>query len=984
MKDKKYWKSLEELNNNSQTDYTRDHSYVHKNELHDLFKEESLNSFSSRRDFLKLFGYSIAASALVAGCEQPVHKAIPYLFKPEEVIPGKANYYASTFFDGDDYASILVKVRDGRPIKIEGNELWERGTSARTQASVLDLYDTARSAYPARNGNRIGWEEADKNIMNLLEEAAASDGKTVLLTGTVISPSTREIIMQFLAMHPRSEWIRYDPLSFSAMLEANSILFNRRVIPSMHFDRAEMIVSFGADFLGTWLMPAHFASQYADGRRITEDNARMLRHIQFESTLTVTGANADERIMIRPSRLQDILLYLLDKLHGNDPSPVAGYGNTLDKIAGELQENAGNSLVICGYNDVYAQMLVCGINHVLGNYGSTLDLNRQVNLRQGDDAAIENLIGDMYGGNVSAIIIHNVNPVFDHPRGDDFAGGLDLVGLKVSLAGSEDETAVLCDYICPDSHYLESWGDAEPFSGFYSLQQPVIRPLGDTRQMQDTLLVWSGRQAGYHAYLKEYWEKMIFPVSNQTVSFDSFWTGTLQKGVIELSYTPSAQPSLVQGALTKPVSSTGPADQKEGEFELEIYQSIAIGSGKHANNPWLQELPDPISKLCWDNHLAVSPSDAESLSLSTGDVVIIGGHISIPVLVQPGQAPGTVSAAMGYGRRVAGRVALGTGVNVLPLAGITGGSISYSPVLSSVEKTREERKLAITQTHHSMEGRAIVRETTLPEYRLNPSAGNEMRQGILDHMYTLYDHVKPEGLHWAMSIDLNACTGCSSCVIACQAENNIPVIGREEVRRRRIMHWIRIDRYYSGSADNPSVHFMPLPCQHCDHAPCENVCPVAATTQSDEGINQMAYVRCVGTKYCINNCPYKVRRFNWFNYTRSENFDYHMNSETGRLVLNPDVTVRERGIVEKCSFCIQRIQEAKITAKRENRILRDDEVIPACAQACPSKAIVFGNISNSDSTVSGLNRQKRNDHLLEELYTLPAVGYLTKIRNKQS
>jgi Fe-S-cluster-containing dehydrogenase component len=301
-----------------------------------------------------------------------------------------------------------------------------------------------------------------------------------------------------------------------------------------------------------------------------------------------------------------------------------------------------------------------------------------------------------------------------------------------------------------------------------------------------------------------------------------------------------------------------------------------------------------------------------------------------------------------------------------------------------LEKTGEKQKLAITQTHHSMEGRAIVRETTLPEYLLNPSAGNEMRQAVLDHMYTLYDNVKPEGLHWAMSIDLNACTGCSACVIACQAENNIPVIGREEVRRRRIMHWIRIDRYYSGSADNPSVHFMPLPCQHCDHAPCENVCPVAATTQSDEGINQMTYVRCVGTKYCINNCPYKVRRFNWFNYTRSENFDYHMNSETGRLVLNPDVTVRERGIVEKCSFCIQRIQEAKITAKRENRVLRDDEVIPACAQACPSKAIVFGNIADKDSTVSGLHRQKRNYHLLEELYTLPAVGYLTKIRNKQS
>jgi Fe-S-cluster-containing dehydrogenase component len=980
---KKYWKSLEELKGSTGKDYLEDHSYVNNNDLKDLFREDSLSTSSSRRDFLKLFGYSIATSALVAGCEQPIHKAIPYLIQPEEVTPGKANYYASSFFDGDDYGSVLVKVRDGRPIKIEGNELFEGGTSSRTQASVLDLYDTARSGFPEEEGKRISWEEADQKITEGLKTAGISLGKTVLLTGTIISPSTIEIISQFLDTHPGSEWIKYDPLSFSAMLDANMILFNRRAIPYMHFDKAELIVSFGADFLGTWLMPVTYARQYADRRRISGEHTDMSRHIQFESGLSVTGANADERILIKPSRLQDILLYLYQKLQGEDPGILTGYGELLDKVAGELREHAGRSLVVCGYNDVSAQALVAGINHLLGNYGSTLDMNRQVNLRQGNDSAIDHLIEEMYRGDVAAILIHNVNPVFDHPRGQDFAGGLELVNLKVSLAGAGDETSALCDYVCPDNHYLESWGDSEPFSGFYSLQQPVIRPLGDTRHMQESLLVWSAQQADYHAFLRDYWERVIFPTSGQAGNFRDFWVDSLQKGIVEIPVSSESQPIFNQQALNLFLQATGTFDNNEGRFEMDIYQSIAMGSGRHANNPWLQELPDPVAKLCWDNFLAVSPSDAASLSLVTGDVVMINDLARIPVVVQPGQAPGTVSAAMGYGRTTAGKVALGVGVNVLPLAQLREGSISYSFTLSSLEKTGQRQKLAITQSHHSMEGRDIVRETTLAEYRRNPWAGNEVRQEILKHMYSLYDPVKLDGLHWGMSIDLNACTGCSACVTACQAENNIPVIGKEEVHRRRIMHWIRIDRYYSGDSENPSVHFMPLACQHCDHAPCENVCPVAATNQSDEGVNQMAYIRCVGTKYCINNCPYKVRRFNWFNYTRNDKFDFHMNNEKGRLVLNPDVTVRERGIVEKCSFCIQRIQEAKINAKYENRVLREDEVIPACAQACPSKAIVFGNRADGDSRVSRLFAMERNYHLLEELHTLPAAGYLTRVRNKQ-
>lgn len=983
--DKKYWKSLEELKSSPEKDYLEDYQDIDRNEIRDLVEGDTANLSSSRRDFLKICGFSIATTALVAGCERPVQKAIPYLFKPEEVIPGESNYYASTFFDGDDYGSIIVKVRDGRPIKIEGNDLSEisaGGATARVQSSVLELYDTARYRSPLENKNPVSWDDADERIRAGLFASQGMDGNIVLLTGTVISPSTREIIDDFINGHPGSKWVQYDPLSFSAPLEANRLCFETRAIPSIHFERAEIIVSFGADFLGTWLLPVSFARQYASGRIVTEGNPEMSEHIHFESGLSLTGANADERIQIKPSEVNPALEYLLQKVKGNNPSSTPHYADILDGLAARLLEKIGRSLVVCGSNETGDQVLVNAINHALGNYGNTLDLSNPVNLRQGDDAAILSLIDEMERGEVSALLIHNVNPVFDHPLGEGFAAGMEKVSMKVSLAGAPDETAELCDFICPDHHYLESWGDAEPVSRQYSLQQPVIRPLGNTRQMQDSLLVWNGSEKSYSERLKEFWLNNILPDSGTSESI--LWLETLQKGIWSGPPSTDQQPQFnVQYSDGMPgaaVAGTAP----ESIFELEITQSVAIGSGKHANNPWLQELPDPISKVCWDNFLAVSVSDAASYSLETGDMVLINDSIEVPVLVQPGQTSGTVSVAMGYGRTVGGKVAEGTGVNVVRQAGYINGSISYRSLLSSMEKTGKKHRIALSQTHHSMEGRAIVRETTLEQYRNNPSAGNEMRQNILNHKYTLYEEVVYDGLHWGMAIDLNACNGCSSCVIACQAENNIPVIGKEEVYRRRIMHWMRTDRYYSGSSDNPDVHFMPVLCQHCDNAPCENVCPVAATNHSDEGLNQMAYVRCIGTKYCINNCPYKVRRFNWFNYTRSDKFNNYMNDDVGRMVLNPDVTVRERGIVEKCTFCVQRIQEAKIRAKTENRVLREDEVMPACAQTCPSNAIVFGNLADKNSRIYKLFLDKRNYHLLEELHTLPSVGYLTKVKNKQS
>ena len=667
---KKYWKSPGEHHGIREEDYLDEYKYLNDEGLLGVIKEGGQRLSSNRRDFLRFCGYSLAGSALVSACERPVQKAIPYLFQPEVVTPGEANYYATTFFDGDDYGSVLVKVRDGRPIKIEGNDLSplsKGGATARIQASVLELYDTTRYNTPLGGGNKTSWEEIDRKIALTLANAVAAEGKIVILTGTVISPSTTAIIQNFLERYPRSEWVQYDPLSFSAMLEANRLCFNRRAIPSLSFDKAGLIVSFGADFLGTWLMPGTFAHQYASGRRVSEEKTDMSRHIQFESELSLTGSNADERIQIKPSQVNEILTNLLDTLQGGSKVASSPLAARIERLATELKEFAGKSLVVCGYNDLRSQLLVNAINNQLGNNGKTIDITTPVNLRKGSDAAMQTLIAEMNAGGVSALFIHNVNPLFDFPDGEGFAAGMKKVLLKVSMAATPDETAALCDYICPDSHYLESWGDAEPVSGHLTLQQPVIRPLGNTRQMQESLLIWTDKNDDYQTYLKNYWETRYFPSAGTGLIFGNFWNDCLQKGVWERPGSGTTYPEFSMPSPDVVAPERGPFTSGNALFELTATQSIAVGSGKHANNPWLQELPDPISKLSWDNFLAVAVADAESNMLATGDLVKINGAITIPVLVQPGQAPGTMSAFIGYGRTVAGKVGEGAGVNILPL-----------------------------------------------------------------------------------------------------------------------------------------------------------------------------------------------------------------------------------------------------------------------------------------------------------------------------
>jgi Fe-S-cluster-containing dehydrogenase component len=492
-----------------------------------------------------------------------------------------------------------------------------------------------------------------------------------------------------------------------------------------------------------------------------------------------------------------------------------------------------------------------------------------------------------------------------------------------------------------------------------------------------------GSETGFYPYLQKYWEDNIFPLQSKHQAFAPFWKKTLQAGVLEIPSENNQAPTFNGAQIVSSSDTLARKASKTTETEFSLVQNIALSDGNDANNPWLLEMPDPMTSVAWDNFAAMSPRFADEKGFKTGDMIMINDKLEVPVMVQPGQAYGCISLALGYGRTKAGKAGDNVGVNVFPLISVNGNNHSLTGIVTAMEKTGKKHQFAMTQMHFSMEGRAIVRESTLDKYKNNPAAGNELHKYHEKHKTTLYPEMIFEGHHWALMVDLNACSGCSTCVIACQSENNVPVVGKDEVRRRRIMHWMRIDRYYNGEPENPEVVFQPVMCQHCDHAPCENVCPVAATTHSAEGINQMAYNRCVGTKYCINNCPYKVRRFNWFRYAQNQKFDYNMNSELGRMVLNPDVTVRERGVVEKCSFCIQRIQEAKLKAKNERRPLRDGEVVPACVQSCPSKALVFGDLNDKNSRVAKMIKDPRNYHLLEELHTLPSVGYLTKIRNKK-
>lgn len=998
---KKYWKGLEELQNTQEFVKSSKDEFAEPIPMDKVLSEAGLSTVTPRRDFLKALGFGLGAVTLAACQPTPVHKSIPYLVKPEEIIPGIPNYYTSTY----NGHSILVKTREGRPIKIEGNPncILSRGSlNAQGQASVLDLYDVSKLKGPVLNNANTKWDQTDLFVKQELNKIKAGGKKIRIVSSTINSPSTKAVIADFTTQFPNTKHIQVDSVSYTGIIKANESSFGKAVLPRYRFDRADVIVSFGADFLGSWISPVEFNRQYASNRtNASLVNKKMSRHIQFETGMSLTGTNADTRLPLKPSEEGIALLNLYAALGGTVSAASSLQNNpnaqkAIAIVAKELSAAKGRSLVVCGSNDISTQSVVNAINSLLGSYGTTIDLDNPSYQYAGNDADFVEFINEMNRGEVDAVFFLNSNPAYDFADAKMFTDALSKVKLRVSFADRKDETASLCQVITPNHHYLEAWGDSNPVEGYYTIVQPTINPVNNTRYAEQTLLLWSDNAVtDYYQYIQNKWSATLLTQSGST------WTDLLQKGSISLPEKAAGVYSSSQD-LSSHVSNIVKASKtlaKGGDnaAEVHIYQNVSIGDGKFANNPWLQELPDPVSKVTWDNYAAISPKYAEKLGIAEFDLVEVKTDkysITLPVLVQPGQAFGTVSIALGYGRTKAGKAGSEVGKNAYPFLRFENASFQNSTA-ASIIAAGGTYELAQTQTHHTIEGRNIVRETTLKDYLQDPNSGTGHRH---INKVDLWNEYERPGHNWVMAIDLNACTGCGACVVACNAENNIPVVGRDEVRRRREMHWIRIDRYYTindggnkvtkekeieelENLDNVSVIHQPMLCQHCDHAPCETVCPVLATVHSSEGLNQMAYNRCIGTRYCANNCPYKVRRFNWFNYWNDSRFDNYMNNEFTQLVLNPDVTTRSRGVMEKCTMCVQRIQGGKLKAKLEKRVLKDGDIKVACQQTCPTNAIIFGDGNDPESEVSKALNSERTYYVLEEINTKPGIGYQTKVRN---
>jgi len=1029
MSQNKYWQSFGEVKSGEEF----------RQQQQDEFREELpfeevegglADAKAPRRDFLKYLGFSTAAATLAASCEIPVKKVIPYANKPENLIPGVAQYYATTFVQEGDVVPVLAKVRDGRPIKIEGNKLEgsafaQGGTSARVQASVLDLYDMHRLRYPQqKKGDNFEevptYEQLDKLIG---EQIKAAGGSTVLLTSTLNSPSTQAIINGYGGL----KHVQYDAVSYSGMLLANEACGFGRQLPSYDFASADVIVSLGADFLGSWLSPVEFAKAYSAGRKIDAANPRMSKHYQFEGFLSLTGASADERFVHRPSETGAVAVALLSALNGgavslSDAALKAG----VEKVAADLNKNKGKGLVVCGSNDKNVQVVVNAINQAIGAFGSSIDWKRPVNYRKGIDADMTALVESMEAGQVGTLMIYGANPVYNYHDAARFTAALKKVKVTISFNERMDETTEHCQFIAPSHHYLESWGDANPKANVICFQQPTIHPLFKTRPFQTSLLKWSGNDTDYDVYFKNYW--------NGQPGGEAAFNEGLQNGLREEAAEGKGPGNYSAAALASATTAIQGYKSVTG-IEVALYQKASIGSGVGATNPWLQELPDGISKATWDNYALMSMPMAKELlglDLMHGSEKAINNYefypqkpvvkitlgkkeIELPVLIVPGMQSNTIAIAVGYGRgEKLGMTAAGVGQNAYVFTSYDGSTVSYQGVVTVADAGRQH-KVATTQIHGTYDDRTeVVRETTLATLVKYPNNISDYRKH-LEETYgkgtdttdfrkngTLYgEHAQP-GIKWGMNIDMNACYGCGSCVVACNAENNVPVVGKSEVLRYHDMHWLRIDRYFVSDATNPDqlkgVVFQPMMCQHCDNAPCENVCPVAATNHSAEGVNQMTYNRCIGTRYCANNCPFKVRRFNWADYTGADSFPNNrdqqmvgkldpvveqMNDDLTRMVLNPDVTVRSRGVIEKCSFCFQRLQAAKLEAKKQDRPLADGDAKTACQTACSANAIVFGNVRDKESEIAQVraNNASRSYYVLEQLHVLPNVSYLAKVRN---
>ena len=1018
---KTYWKSADQLNEGNpiieQLEQKEFAEHIPVNEF--LGDSETLeDSSTSRRDFLKYVGFSTAAATLAA-CEGPVIKSVPYVVQPEQIRPGVANYYATAIADGFDFGSVLIKTREGRPIKVENNSDAPvlGGANARVHASVLSLYDVKRLQGPKANGTDISWEDLNLQVGAKLKALAATGKEVIILTQTFASPTTSKIVADFIAAYPNVKQVTYDSVSESAALDAFEAAYGVRALADYDFSKADAIVSVGADILGDW-QGGGYDSAYSKKRVPHRDHgkAHMSQHFQFEANMTLSGAAADFRVPATPTQQKNILAHLYAALTGTSVSGTLGAGMQakLDKAVEALKAAGSKAVVVSGIQEVGAQQLVLAINNHIQS--EVMNANTPRLIRQASATEVAQVVTAVKNGTIGGLITVGVNPALTLADGAAFAEGLKKLDLSVAFSLKEDETALASQYIAAVPHYLEAWGDYEFKAGSFALAQPTIRPLFDTKQFQDVLLAWTGSSQTYYDAIQANWSNAVIGSSS--------WNTVLHDGFFQTEVTTENN---YQGTDLSAEAAALAAASSKG-LELTLYTKTGMGDGQQANNPWLQEFPDPITRVSWDNYITVAAADAEAAGLKNVNVangalngsyaqVTVGGTtLTVPVIIQPGQAKGSVGLALGYGEKAGLQEEMQVGVNAFAFYN------DFNTVQeASIRLADGFHEFACVQLHNTLMGRGdIIKETTLEVFNTKDKeywnaiplvSKNHMEEEVTSEGVDMWQNFdRSIGHHFNLSIDLNSCTGCGACVIACHSENNVPVVGKTEVRRSRDMHWLRIDRYYSSEttfagdnetkdnidglgdslttfgemenpSENPQVTFQPVMCQHCNHAPCETVCPVAASSHGRQGQNHMAYNRCVGTRYCANNCPYKVRRFNWFLYNQNDEFDYHMNNDLGRMVLNPDVVVRSRGVMEKCSMCIQKTQKTILDAKLDGRPIEDGEFQTACSNACSNGAMTFGDINDKESEITKLKENDRMYHLLESVGTKPNVMYQTKVRN---
>ncbi|MGE5432701.1 MAG: TAT-variant-translocated molybdopterin oxidoreductase [Syntrophomonadaceae bacterium] len=1009
-KDPNYWRSLSELNKNPEAFEENANEFMKG--VTDDFEISKLSTVS-RRKFLSLLSASVAFAASSCTNYRDKGEIIPYNKKPEEITPGIPNLYASTCTGCSNACGILVKTREGRPVKLDGNpdHPVNRGKiCAIGQASVLNLYDPNRLKTPVQlsegDSSAISWPSIDEGMIAELGKAASSGKQIAIITRRISSPSEKMALDNFIAKYPTAKVYSYELFNNGMRNAAWNRSYGPGYFPLIQWDQARVVVSLEGDFLaneGHNIENIQLFTKGRDGFLNTEFN----RLYTVESTMTPTGIAADYRMRLKADRQLDFVLSLINEIGSKTGSTIKAPAatslndfikkeNLPEKAVGHLVEdlinNRGASIVFAGGRlpeDVH--VAVNALNEILGNTKLyRTDQAEVVQLTFALKTEWEGLISEMNNGNVPIVIHYDTNPVFDLPPDYGYENALRKVPFSIALLEQENETSALCKYALPVNHSLESWGDYNIRTGVYSLQQPVIYPLYSTRQKEAVLLSWASgdkkfyKDTVYHDFIMSNWEKGIYANAASPLDFRTFWFTALENGVFVTQQKAPAMGTYQSQSLAdiKPV-------QAGGKYTLILKENYTIGDGRYANNGFLQELPHPVTKVVWDNYAAISPGTAKELGVDYYDKIEVslggGRKQEFPVFIQPGTADGAVVVELGYGRWKAGEVGSGVGTNANVLLSKDAAITPYIYNHVNIRKTSGTYKLVSTQEQHTVgepgpkdvhKRRGIIREGTVEEYRNNPGfLEKEEREKI-----SMNKNPEYVGVKWAMGIDLNKCVGCNACITSCDIENNVPVVGKEQVNNGRIMHWFRVDRYYSGTPDEPVTYTQPMLCQHCDTAPCENVCPVAATTHSPDGLNQMAYNRCVGTRYCSNNCPYKVRRFNFFNF-RDHFADGYYLQEPVEMVYNPEVTVRSRGVMEKCTFCIQRIMQARESAIEENRDLKGSDVQTACQQACPSSAIVFGDANDPDSIISKFRAHNLGYHVLVELNTRPNITYLAKLRN---